>query len=244
MTQHALAAYLLALFLAMLAAPGAFAQTADLSLRISLVPDAPLDAGDQADIVLTVNNLGPDSSGPVRIVGEPIVVTSGSNGSVLFRLTPSSTDPCNLTFIPGPTPIPGGTIAGSPRVLLPSIAPSQSLSCRLRIDVADPLIRPRVMSFQTTPNGVSTDPNPTNNQGSFAVGSDTPRVIPSSGLGALLLLSVATMLLGFWAFGAFSDGARAGQARSRQDREPPGSAARRTPAARRPHWPGLSAVRS
>jgi hypothetical protein len=200
MNRHTLAVHLLTLFLAMLSAPEVFAQTADLSLRVSLVPDAPLDAGDQAEIVFTVNNLGPDPSGPVDIVGAPIVVISGSNDSVLFRLTPSSTDPCNLTFIPGPTPIPGGAIAASPLVLLPSIAPSQSLTCRLRIDVADPLIRPRVMSFQTTPNGVSTDPNPTNNRGSFAVGSDAPRVIPSSGLGALLVLSVATMLLGFWSF--------------------------------------------
>lgn len=200
MNRHTLAVHLLTLFLAMLAAPGVFAQTADLSLRVSLMPDAPLDAGDQADIVFTVNNLGPDPSGPIRIVGEPIVVISGSNGSVLFRLTPSSTDPCNLGFIPGPTPIPGGMVTGSPIVLLDSLAPSQSLTCRLRIDVVDPLIRPRVMSFQTIPNGVSTDPNPTNNRGSFAVGSDAPRVIPSSGLGALLVLSVVTMLLGLRGF--------------------------------------------
>jgi hypothetical protein len=200
MTRIKLSACMLTCLLTILVVPAvAFSQTADLSLRVSLLPDEPLESGDQADIVLTVENLGPDPSGPVRILGSSIVVVSGFNDSVLFRLTPSQTNPCPLFFITDGDPVPGGAIQRNPLVLLASVAPSQSLTCRLRIEVANPLIRASVMAFRIVPmNGSAIDPNGTNNQGSFSVGSDAPRVIPSSGLGALLLLSVVTMLLGLW----------------------------------------------
>lgn len=177
--------------------PAAWAQSADLALRLQLVPDEPLDAGDQADLIFTVENLGPDASGPIRVQGAPIIVVSGFNGRVLFRLMPAASNPCSLFYFSFADPPPGGRQSSTPYVQLASIPSGQSASCRLRIEVADPLERASVMSFRVVRLiGSAEDPDLRNNEVSFAVGSDAPRVIPAGGPLALTLLGVLLGTLG------------------------------------------------
>lgn len=177
--------------------PTALAQSADLALRMQLVPDEPLDAGDQADIVFTVENRGPDGSGRVRVLGAPIIVVSGFNGAVLFHIERATIDSCPLFFSAVGDPAPGGAQSSRPFFDFPDIAAGESVSCRLHIMVADPLRRATVMTFEAIRvSGSTPDPNQANNLVSFAVGSDAPRVIPAGGPAALTLLAVLLGALG------------------------------------------------
>jgi hypothetical protein len=177
--------------------PAAMAQSADLALRIQLVPDEPLDAGDQGDIVFTVENLGPDASGPINIVSTAFVRVSGTNGVILFRLTRASTDPCPLLLLSAGDPRGGEAFFSTAFIELPSITPGQRLSCRIRIDVAVPLANSTVLRFATARiQGSPPDLNPANNLVSLAIGSDAPRVIPAGGPVVHTLLAVLLGALG------------------------------------------------